>query len=446
MGSRTQAPKCRVRVPRLRFTTTRGVGWHVCYRDPTTKIPKKHRFGITAPTAEAEAQARNLYIAWAVEHFGPDIQIPAIQTPTERTNTPLEPQSLSVSLLTQSSTRKGAQPLTGSLIEIASSLIESERVRTRKEGDPRRRGTIDPRVFSDRKKQIHDFLAFLNSRHGTRAVAKIRLADLQMDDVESYNRHIVSLGYSSSQVNKRMQIVRAIIDRAGRPEHGQQVLMWNWNSRDKAHGVPATERILPTKDQLIRLLDATDLRGKTMIWLGIGLGFGASDLAAIHVGQIDKDAYDLRRGKTDIERYGETPPLVWAFVAAYQKAEKRATGDLLFRTKNGEPLVHGPTNAVVQWWDKLRIKVIETRQKEIMEQGREPEKPEIIDGFYTLRHLGATEFGSRPGTSIGNVKRWLGHTASSNVADLYMRPVRPEYREVIEWIRKRLASRVIEEY
>ena len=47
-------------------------------------------------------------------------------------------------------------------------------------------------------------------------VAKLRLADLTMDDVEKYNRHIVAQEYSASQVRKRIQIVRAIIDRAGR--------------------------------------------------------------------------------------------------------------------------------------------------------------------------------------------------------------------------------------
>jgi len=35
----------------------------------------------------------------------------------------------------------------------------------------------------------------------------------------------------------------------------------------------------------------------------------------------------------------------------------------------------------------------------------------------------------RAASTIRDVKRWLGHTVSSDVADLYMRPVRPEYRK-----------------
>ena len=61
-----------------------------------------------------------------------------------------------------------------------------------------------------------------------------------------------------------------------------------------------------------------------------------------------------------------------------------------------------------------------------------------LSGFYVLRHLGATEFGSRPGCSLSDIRRWLGHAASSSMADVYMRPVAPEHRDVVEWVRARL--------
>ena len=79
------------------------------------------------------------------------------------------------------------------------------------------------------------------------------------------------------------------------------------------------------------------------------------------------------------------------------------------------------------WWTKLRKKIGANKA--------------TLSGFYTLRHLGATEFGSRPGASIGDVKRWLGHSASSHMADLYMRPVKPEYREIVNWIRRKLTRK-----
>lgn len=400
--------KTRQRIPKLRFTAWRNVGWHVSYRDPKTHSPRKHVFNVRE--REREADARILYHAWVLKHLGGDAQD---KFPTKVEPPPRRPP-------------KGAKVLSGSLLEIASGLIESGRSRTRAGGEPRRRGTISAAVFRDNKKMIHDFLGFLNRRHGLGAVGKMRLADLSMDDVEAYNRDIAKKGYSASQVAKRLQLAKAIIDRGGRPEHGRQMLTWNWDSRDVAHGAPTKERAFPTVDQLKTLLAAADLRGKTMIWLGIGLGLGARDLAAIRVGQIAQDAYDLRRPKTGVERFGTPPPLVYAYVTKYQAAKHRASGQLLFVTRNGVPLVTPTSNAVTLWWSKLRTRIGEDKT--------------TLPGFYTLRHLGATEFGSRPGTSIGDVKRWLGHTASSDVADLYMRPVRPEYRKLIEWVRKRLLS------
>lgn len=368
-------------------------------------MPRRHRFGIVE--RDREAEARVLYHAWMLEFLGGN---GGYAHPTKKE----KPRRL----------RPSPNVLSGSLLEIADALIQAEKARSREGDGPRRRGTIAAPVFRDRRKQIRDFLEFLNSQYGEGAVARMRLSDLAMEDIEAYNRQFVVKGYSASQVAKRLQLVKAIIDRGGRPEHGKQILPWNWDSRDVAHGKPTTERVLPTRKQILKLLRGADARGRTMIWLGIGLGFGAKDLAVIRVGQITKDAYDLRRSKTGVQRFGVTPPGVWECVSRFQTREGRAAGQLLFVTKHGLPLVQPTSNAVTQWWDKLRKRVGESK--------------DTLPGFYTLRHLGATEFGSRPGTSIGDVKRWLGHSASSDMADLYMRPVKPEYREVVEWVRKRL--------
>lgn len=399
--------RTRTRIPKLKFDATRNVGWHVSYRDPQTGHSRRHRFRIIEREREKEAIA--LYHAWVAEKLGGngDGKLPTQVEPAKKR-------------------RPTGKALSGSLLEVASGLKESERLRIRKPDEARRRGTIAAPVFRDRAKIIRDILEFINARHGVGAVSRMRLCDLSMDDVEAFNQHVVKAGYSDSQVAKRLQIVKAIIDRAGRPEHGRQMLTWNWDSRDVAHGTPTPERPLPTVELIQKMINGADLRGKTMIWLGIGLGLGAKDLAVIRVGQIDQDAYDLRRAKTGVERFGSTPPRVWSLVSKYQEIVKRPAGELLFVTRTGVPLVHHRGNAVTQWWDKLRTKVGESK--------------ETMPGFYTLRHLGATEFGSRPGTSISDVKRWLGHASSSDMADVYMRPVRPEFRKVVEWVRKQLAT------
>lgn len=228
-------PNKRKRAPRLSFTVTQGIGWHVSFRDATTGSPTRHRFGIREKRREPEARIRN-------------------------------------------------------------------------PGEPRRQGTIVKAVYKDRRKHITDFLDFLNERHGERVTSRMKIADLSMADVEGFNQWAVGEGYSASQVNKRMQMVKGIIDRAGRPEHGGQVLSWNWDSRDLAHGKPSEARTLPKRHQLRCVLAACELRERTMVWMAIGLGFGQQDLANVRAGQIDQESYDLRRSKTGIERFGITPP------------------------------------------------------------------------------------------------------------------------------------------
>ena len=252
------------------------------------------------------------------------------------------------------------------------------------------------------------------------------LADLSMQDVEAFNRLLVTADYSSSQVNKRLRLVKAIIERAGRPEHGGQLLSWNWGSRDVSHGKPSEQRKLPGLSQLKLILQHCDLQRSAMVWMAIGCGFGQRDLAQVRVKQFDKKSYDLRRGKTGIERYGETPPMVWRAIQDYLQASNRSESNLLFVTEQGNPLVHGNCDSVCLWWTKLRAKLGDNCKG--------------LGGFYSLRHLGATEYGSRAGSSIGEMKRWLGHSASSQVADVYMKPVSPEDRAVVEWVRKCLKA------
>lgn len=182
--------KARQRIPKRRFTAWRKLGWHVAFGDRATGSPRKHLFNIRE--REREAEARLLYDAWVLEHLGES----ANQAHPTR-DKPRIRRAVTSNMLS------------GSLLEIASGLIESQRARARTDGGPHRRGTITARVFTDRKKHIHDFLEFLNDGHGKGAVSRLRLADLSMEDIEAYNRHIAERGYSASQVAKRIQLVKA---------------------------------------------------------------------------------------------------------------------------------------------------------------------------------------------------------------------------------------------
>lgn len=59
------------------------------------------------------------------------------------------------------------------------------------------------------------------------------------------------------------------------------------------------------------------------MWLAIGCGFGPRNLAKVRVGDIDKVGYDLRRPKTGIDRYGDTPKLVWTCVESQSTGRRK---------------------------------------------------------------------------------------------------------------------------
>ncbi len=402
------------RIPKLRYTENRGIGWHVSYRDPDTGTPKKHRFGMVP-----KGEANRSYEAWLSAWLQDDHEAAAAVRPGHAAKTKAREKRAEREAVR---TEVKAEP--GSLVHVASGLFKYDEGRVRKPGEKRAAGTIAPRALMNRRKEIKDFLAFISERHGKGAAARLRVSDLEMADVEEFNRELVAKGFASASVNGRIQAVKRLIDRSGRPEYGQQVLGWNWDSLDRTPGRAAEQRQFPTLKQLKAMVAAADTRGKAMIWLGIGLGLGQTDIADLRVGQIDKKGYDIRRSKTGVDRYGDTPPGVWRAIEEYLAETPRPTGDLMFVTKNGKPVVHTRSDGVQQWWQRLRESIGETK--------------DTLGGFYGLRHLGATEYGSRKGCSIVAMKQWLGHSASSQMADRYMKPVAPEHRKLVEWVRARL--------
>jgi len=397
----------RNRIPKLCHSSKRGLGYHVNYRDPVTGIAKKHKFGMVS-----ESQALAMYHRWVADHLNGHAQ-PA-PSPAPEKPVKVEPPA------------PANQVVEGCIAVVASSLLRQEESRVWDGAGTKARGMISVGVYADRKSYVSEFLAFINDQHGHGAVGRMRLGDVELVDVEKYNRTLAQKGLSESAVTKRMQVVKRLIDHAGRPEFGLQTLTWNWDSRRAYHGKPTEARKLPTVAQLKQILALCSPRENALVWMAIGLGFGQSDLAVIRTNQIDKTGYDLRRGKTKVERYGDTPPLVWESVQRYLAATPRDAEELLFVTPTSLPIVRGRVDTIVTWWQRTRKTL-----------GYDTD---TLGGFYTLRHLGATEFGSRPGASLNAVRGWLGHTAGSAMADVYMKPVSPEYREVVEWVRNALLT------
>ena len=79
------------RVPQLKYTDLRGVGWHVSYRDPKTGLPRKVRF-----REVSKAEAEKAYHAWVVAFLDGDARVPAkaaASAPKKAKGEPKKPQS-----------------------------------------------------------------------------------------------------------------------------------------------------------------------------------------------------------------------------------------------------------------------------------------------------------------------------------------------------------------
>jgi len=141
------------REPRLKYTENRGIGWHVSFRDPVTKTPRRGCFGNIS-----EADARVLYHQWLVDFLG-DKRL------ADRPKKPGRPPKSSTSSFAVVDTQ-AAKARPHSLLHIASGLITHWRSIARQPGEPRQPGTIAAKVCGDRCKQLRDFLAFINEQHG----------------------------------------------------------------------------------------------------------------------------------------------------------------------------------------------------------------------------------------------------------------------------------------
>jgi hypothetical protein len=151
-----------------------------------------------------------------------------------------------------------AENVLSSLLHITSGFSKYDESRVRPDDARRAIGTIKRKQNESRRNFTQDFLKFFNDQHDRGAVGRMTLADLTMQDIEAYNTLLIQSNYSESQGRKRLQVIKAIIDRGGRPEHGRQALGWNWNSCDVYHG---------RLDQYISLSTLTQLYQRTELFV-----------------------------------------------------------------------------------------------------------------------------------------------------------------------------------
>ena len=113
------------RIPKLRYTDNRGIGWHISYRDPETGTPKKHRFGRVT-----KSEANKTYEAWLAAWLQDDHEAATAVRPGHRAKTEAR-QKRAV----QDAVRAEVKAEPGSLVHVASGLFKYDVARVGKLGE-----------------------------------------------------------------------------------------------------------------------------------------------------------------------------------------------------------------------------------------------------------------------------------------------------------------------
>lgn len=406
----------RRRIPKLSPQPEKATGrYYTSYRNKDGQ-PRRKRF-----TRDHDESLR-LYEAWVRDYIGQ----------SENSNEPVDGTSWP---------------------GLATQFLHREQQRVRLDDISRPRGTISMQEYENIERMHKIMVDWARRRWGHEKVAQTPLDLLvQQSDYEDLLLWLAKdEGYSDSRLRKFRFRFWELVRFARRKEFGVHLSFDKDDVRRYEGAIRRNDSRdvwLPTKPQMITLLRQADLRERTWIWMAIGLGFGNQDIARSKPCHFDKEGYDLRRGKTGIQRYGKMWPQVWAHIEKYLKEAPRPSDELLFVTRNGLPLTyarnktpeeiangtrtHGPKaigvvygNSLYQSWKRLL-------KKSGLHGTWE-------GGFYRLRSLGATVFAHRRDVGILDVRTFLGH-ADSKMSERYMKPLRPEIKEVVEWLRECLDS------
>ncbi len=398
------------RLPKLSEKPEPGTGrYYTSYRGEDGK-PRRKRFSADRGASEIA------YHRWVVEYFD-------------------EEATITVNGIDAGSADK-------SLPVIANAYVQHEKNRVRPDGGRRVKGTISQRVSHDNKRQVVAILRWCKERFGDRLKTESFDRLMTATDYEALMLHFAGR-LSDSQINKHRQRFWEIVRFAKRAPF-EVVLPFDRDDVRKFGGTETRkQRMLPTVKMIQDLLKAATLRQRLWIWMGLGLGFGNDDLARARSIHFDKDSYDMSRGKTGFQRYGEMRPMVWAWLQAYLKENPREEDEPLFVTRTGEPLVWVKSKTEDELINGVRSRLpTETpykRSDAVAQSWKRLKKRAGLEdweeGFYVWRHLGATAYAARPGTGIAQLRTFLGH-GKSDAADEYLKPLTPATKKVVAWVNK----------
>jgi integrase len=279
-------------------------------------------------------------------------------------------------------------------------------------------GDITAKHYNDLTYSLSRFMAFLGQG--------CRIENISTLDLQNYKRKLQSSYPSVDRQNLHIGLMKAMFHWARKNDVLDSIPNLDAISKDR---VIHKEKYTFNKKQIRKLLTATDVKMKAMIWLGLNCGFGCTDCSRLQWKDIDfkNNRVKLARNKTKI---GRNLPLWPETIKALKEIPK--SGALVFTTSKDHPWIRTTATTNDNGEPKyICDNRISTKFSRLMKKvGIQAPKG---TGFYSLRRTAAT-MAARSGDPFA-VQRLLGHV-DLTMATRYVQDVSEQTDRVIENSRK----------
>ncbi|MBP7937539.1 MAG: site-specific integrase [Phycisphaerae bacterium] len=298
--------------------------------------------------------------------------------------------------------------------------------------------------FKDRL-EVEPFADLMTENH-----YKVMMADFARGGWDKEKR---KKAMGPSQMNKRRQRFWNIIRFA---RSAEMALLLPFKAEDVQGSCGGNDlgrnRQFPTVEELKTLLRAADPKMKLWMVMAMGLGFTSDDIARACPENLGIDKFDQARWKTRrlFPRGGGMPPLVWTLLQRYLRDNPRERGELLFRTRLGNPIVsirNKTPDEMKAAAESGRLVVNSYTRSDSLQQAfyklQRKTGVTVKGGFSTFRTLAATALASSPGVSGNEVRTFLGQ-GNTDAVDIYIKKLTPQTHEVVTWVNQVLDSTDVE--
>ncbi len=277
---------------------------------------------------------------------------------------------------------------------------------------------LTARHHNDQIDSLNKLMAFLGSGRKIRSISTL--------DLQNYKRKLQKSYGSVYRLNLNISILKALFHWARKNDILENIPNIDAISRGK---IIHQEKFTFNSEQINKLLSASNVKMRAMIWLGLNCAFGCTDCAELKWSDLDlvNCRVKLPRRKTGIPR---DLPLWPETVESLERIPR--TGKLVFYTSRGNPYIQtflkpdGNGNGKYTTLNTITTKF----SRLIKKSGLDVPKG---TGFYTLRRTAAT-IAARSGDPFA-VQRLLGH-ADLQMATSYVQDVSKQTDIIIENSRK----------